>query len=104
MGKKVREVEGLLETHFKAKKLEGLMGRVGDVRKGSLWVWPCGEGFGEVCMLVRNSSGPGHAWLLIGLMSGAVVQSGNSAVDALAGFQVLGPGGKVTLTVVEMEE
>lgn len=104
MGKKVREVEGLLETHVKAKNLEGLLARVGDVKKGSLWVWPCGEGLGEVCMLVRNSSGPGHAWLLIGLMSGAVVQSGDSATDALAGFQVVGPGGKVTLTVVEMEE
>ena len=36
MGKKVKEVEGLLETHCKAKNLEGLMARVGDVRKGSL--------------------------------------------------------------------
>ena len=104
MGKKVKEVEGLLEMRFKAKNLEGLLGRVGDVKKGSLWVWPWDDEFGEVCMLVRNSGGPGHAWLLIGLMSGTVVQSGDSAVDALAGFHVVGPGGKVSLTVVEMEE
>lgn len=94
-----------MEIDCKVKRIKGLSGKVADVKVGSLWVWALGyEAYGEVCMLVRNSGGPGHRWLLVGLLSGTVVQSGESAVDVVSGFSIVGPGGKVTLKVVEEEE